>query len=419
MKALAVGAVLLLLLLAFPRGPVASVRSHYAVRPAISLLGPTTGPATCLTNASITPPVSSKLRVAVVKPTFTSTPYSTYPSTGFYAFYHKYVGITTGNVTTDLGWLNTSTTVGSKYNGGWGLSSGLYSFFTSDAAARCGFAIGKNTFFLSDVSVSDGALFSKSGDRKYDVVVIGFSEYVTMEEYRYYKEFVASGGRLVMVSSDSLEVRVHYYNATAHEALVKGHGWAFNGKSAWPSVSIPWDADSVTWIASTHCCLHLLRPGGATVNASNPIGGALQSYFGNKVFTSYVAHEENFIRNTSHTSVIASFGNLSGHVIAAYIHQYRRGDVVSLGVFGDDIIAGDSSAQYAVVLAASTYPLGTPIPVESAPVISVASTVLALVTLAVIAAVFMLANRRARRAEEPQAEDQGFDKTLTSPFIQG
>ena len=46
-----------------------------------------------------------------------------------------------------------------------------------------------------------GALFSNTGVRKYDSVVIGFSEYVTLQEYLSYEHFVATGGTLIFLNA--------------------------------------------------------------------------------------------------------------------------------------------------------------------------------------------------------------------------
>lgn len=312
----------------------------------------------CLTNGLRLVQVPSTLKIALIKPVFTATPYSQYAFGSFYAFYHKY-GMVNGNITTNLDWLNTSVSSGMRYNSGWGHSLGLYSFLTSQNAQRCGLNLGKNLFILSDINVSDGALFYKNGSPKFDVVVVGFSEYTTLNQYDAYKQFVASGGKLILMSSDNFEVRVDYSHATNHESLVRGHGWLFNGKSAWhdpwnASSSDPWNpwnVDEINWIGSTLCCFHRFNYNGAAVNQSNPMGALLQRMFGHKVFTSYQSHEENAIRNMSHTQIVATFINKSGTLVASYVHEYKKGTVVSLSVFGTDIVSYDKSVQSFVFLA--------------------------------------------------------------------
>jgi len=103
-------------------------------------------------------------RVAVVKPVFTATAYSS-----FYSFYAKYVSTPKDQIiTSDLGLLNT-TLVDS-----WGWSDGLRQFLSSSDARANGLVLGNNLAVLSDVSVSEGGLFYEDGARRFDVVILGF-----------------------------------------------------------------------------------------------------------------------------------------------------------------------------------------------------------------------------------------------------
>jgi hypothetical protein len=36
--------------------------------------------------------------------------------------------------------------------------------------------------------------------------------------------------------------------------LVKGHGWAYNGKSAWRSVAERWAKETSQWVGSNYHC---------------------------------------------------------------------------------------------------------------------------------------------------------------------
>ena len=68
---------------------------------------------------SYIPEAVRSLRVAVVQPVFTSTPYSQYASGSFYAFYAKNQGVST-NVTTNLDLLSTGVSTGLGFREGWG-----------------------------------------------------------------------------------------------------------------------------------------------------------------------------------------------------------------------------------------------------------------------------------------------------------
>lgn len=300
-------------------------------------------------NDSFIPGLVEKLRIAVVQPLFTSTPYSQYRFGSFYAFYTKYHSVG-GNITTDLGWLSTDLSSGYNFYHGWGLSYGLYQYLTSQSAKDCGLVIGKNVQILSDVNASQGALFyheiNGSSIARFDVVVVPFSEYVTLEEYQAYMNFVAGGGTLELIGSDNFQVQVSYNSTTNKETLVKGHGWAFDGVSAWHSVFNSWEKNDTNWVGSTLCCFHRFHYNGSKLDLGGVIGRALAREFGNTVFKSYFSHEENSITNMTGTSIISIFANQSGTLVAAYTHEFRKGVVVALGVFGDDIVSSDASVQY-------------------------------------------------------------------------
>jgi hypothetical protein len=286
--------------------------------------------------------------VAIIMPIFTSTPYSQYPVGSFYAFYKLYLG-TSGNFTGKLDWLNTSVTSGYSYARGWGHSYPIYSFLTSGAAANCGLVMGKNLFVTTDINVSQGALFGPHGARKYDAIVIGHQEYVTQAEYDQIREFVAAGGRLIEMSANAFYVKIKYNPANLMETFIVGHGYAYNGRSAWHSSAQPFAVNTSRWAGNTYCCFKTFQYQGATVNATNPIGRDLKTYFGSTVFQTYKSHEENAVTNFTHTSIVATFLNQSGTVVAAFAHSYGRGAVFCLCVFGEDTIDSDPATQYFLV----------------------------------------------------------------------
>jgi hypothetical protein len=311
-------------------------------------------------NDSSIPKTIGSLRIAAIETVLTSTPYSQYNTGSFYAFYAKEQGVN-ANVTTNLNLLSTNVASGFGFNQGWGLSNGMHEFLTSQTAANCGLEIGKNVQILTDMNVSQGALFNAQNQSpRFDVVILPFSEYVTAQEYLAYEDFVAGGGTLIMMAH-SLEYPVTYNATTNFETLVYGHGWAFNGKYAYPIAcasdtyvaTCPWAKNNTDWIGSNTCeasCFHTYKFNGSVVNPGSPIGRALSNEFGSTVFTSYVSHEEDTVMNMTGTSIVSVFVHDSTNLIAAYTHQYRKGLVVCMGVFGDDIIATDQSAQYFLLL---------------------------------------------------------------------
>jgi len=327
------------------------------------------GQGTCFGNNgvddSFIPAIVRSLRIAVLMPVFTSTPYSQYNYGSFYAFYTKYANAQ-GNITTDLGWLSTPVSSGYGYDGGWGLSYGLYQFLSSQTASSCGLTLGGNVQVLDDINVSAGALYNRDGSARFDVLVAPFSEYVTTNESQAFERFVAGGGTLVMPGSHSIEWPVVYNPATKTETFTQGHNFAWNGKTAWPSTcgdkhfaTCPWAANYNDWVASEPVGATGIKFNGSTTNANNVIGKALAKEFGSVVFKPYKAHEENVVTNMTGTSIISTFSNQSIGLVASYVHDFGKGRVVCMCVFGDDIIGTDPSAQYFLslgIISASLYP---------------------------------------------------------------
>ena len=69
------------------------------------------------------------------------------------------------------------------------------------------------------------------------------------------------------------------YDRSTH---IKGHGWAFNGKSAWKSVGERWRNETSRWVGSNYLCF------------------TCRITFVNNPF-SYNHHEEQYITNTNDT----------------------------------------------------------------------------------------------------------------------
>lgn len=298
-------------------------------------------------NNSPTFPVVSlsehRSRVAVVKPVFTATAYSS-----FYSFYTKYVNTPKDQIIrSDLELLN-ATLVDS-----WGWSDGLRAFLSSNTAKTNGLILDKNLTVLTDVSVHGGGLLNENGTRRFDAVILGFTEYVTAQEYAAYKHFVANGGRLIFMDATNFFAEVRFYPQTNHLALAKGHGWGFDGKKAWHDVSERWSQESTNWIASNFCCFgYGRRYDGALLVGANVISLSLQANFGPKVFQSYKGHEENRITNSSFTEILAQWVQLdstSQNLVAAYSHRFMHGTVIHIGIMSSDVISFDRSVQFFLI----------------------------------------------------------------------
>jgi len=280
-----------------------------------------------------------RLRIAKVQPVFTSTAYSS-----FYRFYSKYLDSPPNRiVTTDLNLLNASLV----YN--WGWSDGLRRFLSSKAASELyNLTLGKNLVFISDVNVTQGALFAPDGTRNFDVVILGFTEYVTAQQYAEYKSFVERGGVLIFMSATNFIAEVAFYPGTQHLALVRGHGWRFNGTGAGRDVFDRWKSENANWIGSTYWDQMGARYKGSIPVDNNPIGRSLRAQFGPRVFTTYRGHEENYLSNLTQTSIIAHWMHPAkggDRIVAAYLHRHKNSYLTHLGVMGSDVVASDASVQ--------------------------------------------------------------------------
>jgi hypothetical protein len=284
-----------------------------------------------------------KVRIAAVEPVFTTTAYSS-----FYNFYSKYSSkVVNGPIRTELNLLNASLVHG------WGWSEGLHRFLASKTAGQqYDIVLGRNLSFISEVDVTQGILFGADGTRNYDVVILGFTEYVTSQEYYAYKSFVATGGLLVLLDATNFLAEVQYYPRTQHLALIRGHGWGFNGTMAKRDIFDRWQSEDSNWIGST---FGLGSTSEASYNGAMPldhnfVGRALKEKYGHRVFTSYHGHEENIVSNFTRTSIIAHWVHTGKRGlrpnVCAYLHYYRSSYVAHLGVMGSDVIETDESVQF-------------------------------------------------------------------------
>jgi hypothetical protein len=116
--------------------------------------------------------------------------------------------------------------------------------------------------------------------------------------------------------------------------LAKGHGWAFNGKSAWKSIGERWADETSRWVGSNYLCYQCV-----TRFAYDPFR--------------YTTHEEQYVTNPRDTilldynaSLPKNYVSSVKHVVATYELNYQRGKVIALGIYSDDIIANGKFDRY-------------------------------------------------------------------------
>jgi N,N-dimethylformamidase beta subunit-like protein len=207
-----------------------------------------------------------------------------------------------------------------------------------------------NIGLLTDIDVHDGSIFTEDNKlyNKFDVLILGHQEYVTQEEYNNLKRFVANGGVLILPYSNIFYSEVSYDKNSGSITLVKGHEWAFNGKSAWKSIKERWENETSQWVGSNYLCY------------------SCNITFANNPFE-YKHHEEQFITNPEVKILLDYNATISDHNnlqkvksnnsdsennkdptkisknlrIAAYEHDYKKGKVIALGIYPNGALMKD------------------------------------------------------------------------------
>jgi hypothetical protein len=191
-----------------------------------------------------------------------------------------------------------------------------------------------NIHVLTDADADYGSIFFNNGTNKYEVVILGHQEYETQREYDNLKRFVANGGTMILMDGNVFYAQVKY-NRNAHTiTLVKGHGWAFNGKSAWRSVGERWPNEISQWLGSNYLCYSC-----NVTFANNPFH--------------YKHHEEQYLTNPKDVILLNYNASITKKdskpmkiLIATYTLNYKKGKVIVLGIFSDDIITNRKFIKY-------------------------------------------------------------------------
>ena len=177
---------------------------------------------------------------------------------------------------------------------------------------------------ITDQDVHKGSLFNDKGANLYDVLVLSHQEYVTQREYDNLKKFVANGGILILLDGNVFYAEVKYDETTDKITLVKGHGWAFNGKSAWKSIEERWANETSQWVGSNYlCCFE-----DDIIFRNNPFDAKHD--------------EEQYITNP-HVKILLDYNATENEpdprkfTIATYEFDYKRGKVLTMGLYTDDL----------------------------------------------------------------------------------
>ncbi len=174
---------------------------------------------------------------------------------------------------------------------------------------------------LTDKDVHTGTLlFSNNGTNLYDVIMLEHQEYVTQQEYDNLKKFVSTGGLLFLLNGNVFYGEVEYDNNTDTIRLVKGHGIASNGETAWKSVKERWKEETSEWTGGNYkCCFRW-----EFIFRNDPFG---------------ITHvEEHYITNPKAKILLDYNATINRPdpgqiVIATYELEYKKGKVITLGIW--------------------------------------------------------------------------------------
>jgi hypothetical protein len=281
-------------------------------------------------------PTEKGPRIALIKPSFTAAAYAN----GFYKFYNLYNNTPVGkNVTTDLNLLSVPVNASSY-------PSLPYVFSMLKLLKDIkSVSPDSNITIYDDAAADNGFMFTKNGSNAFDLLILGHQEYVTQKEYDNLKRFVADGGTMLILDGNVFYAEVKYDPIKDTVSLVKGHYWAFNGRTAWKSVAERWKNETLQWVGSNYLCFQCVRS-----FQNDPFG--------------YKPHEEQYLDNPHDVVLfnynasipktyfpVESTSTLQGQVtakpiIATYELNYKKGRVITLGIYSDDVVNNNKFDNY-------------------------------------------------------------------------
>jgi hypothetical protein len=279
-------------------------------------------------NYSIPIQYLNKLKIGLIKPTFTDAAYNN----KFYSFYVKYAHAPSkSNITKDLNLLNSK--ISNRQSGT------MHNVFAMIHLIKDIKAISNQTQvkILTDTDVDGGKIFDIHQSNLFNILILGHQEYVTQKEYDNLKKFVLNGGKLIALDANIFYAEVKYFDNNNTISLVKGHGWAYNGKTAWKSIGERWKDETKDWFGSNYLCYLCVKK------------------FRNNPFN-YFSHEEQYITNLkdiillNYKPIELPNAPKSNVAIATYELNYGKGKVIALGIYSDDIIQNENFDKYFVKL---------------------------------------------------------------------
>jgi hypothetical protein len=286
----------------------------------------------------------NKIKIGMVNPVFTEAAYNH----KFYIFYAGYAHVPFRvNVTKNLSLLNSKVLVSNTQNN---LTSNNNPWQFSSNKDVKDFSHKIQIYALSDLDVDKGNIFDNDNGKQlniYNVLVLGHQEYVTQKEYDNLKQFVYNGGTMILLDGNIFYAEVKYFGNNNTISLVNGHGWAYNGKTAWRSVDERWKDETSQWVGSNYLCDLCIKS-----FKNNPFG--------------YLPHEEQYITNPN-DKILFNYNPIElpsapkpNVAIAMYSLDFGKGKVISFGIYSDDIIQNANFLKFFTDLLMGTvlHPIG-------------------------------------------------------------
>jgi hypothetical protein len=287
-------------------------------------------------------------KIAIVIPTFTEAAYSPH---SFYTFYAKYQSIPIQQlVRTDLDMLNPAIQYGGYINPNDNMDLAKLNFLTPAdpddhfvltlAAHLQQVMPSSSVTIIRDEDIHNGYIFTTNNDGKknnnvYDLLILAHGEYATQTMYNNYMRFVSNGGTLLALDGNLFFAQVKYNKDNGTITFVKGHGWEFDGNSAKKSVRERWFNQNREWVGSNFLESDIHDN---ITYKNNPFN--------------YRHFEENFVNNPddkiliNYGAVIPKQNSFEGAIIATYVHDYVKGKVIMIGLYGQKLIDNEGFLRY-------------------------------------------------------------------------
>jgi hypothetical protein len=291
---------------------------------------------------------SQMMKIAIVIPSFTEAAYSTH---SFYTFYSKYQSIPLlKNVKTDLDMLNPHIQYANYINPNNTMDKARLDFLTpADPDDQFIMRLAAHlqmvnphalVTIIRDEDIHNGYIFTANNNgmknnNAYNLLILAHDEYATQAMYNNCMRFVSNGGTIIGLDGNLFFAQVKYNKDNGTITFVKGHGWEFDGNSAKKSVRERWFNQNREWIGSNFL--------------ESDIHDNVT--FKNNPFN-YTHFEENFVNNPddkiliNYGAVIPKQNSFLGATIAAYEHDFSKGKVILIGLYGQKVIDNDAFLKF-------------------------------------------------------------------------